>query len=297
MKAACAALLAATLFATQAVADDEEMIDKRLAADPAGEVEVSNVAGSVNVSGWDRAEVHVSGELGSGVERLVFESSGKRTVVKVMLKKGYHRGGNGETDLNIRVPKGSRLDVNTVSAEITAQDVTGAQRLQSVSGDISTETSAEADLKTVSGTISLRGNGQSSQLDLTTVSGDAVVTRIAGEVTVSTVSGSLELTLDKLTRAKLRTTSGDLSVSARLDPNARIDAETISGQLTLDFKGGVDAQIEAESFSGDIESCSGPKAKSTQEYGPGSELRYTEGKGTGRISVSSLSGDINLCTR
>ena len=296
MKAACAALLAATLFATQAVADDEEQVDKRLAADPAGEVEVSNVAGSVTITGWERAEVHVSGELGSGVERLDFASSGKRTVVKVVLRKGHHRGG-GDTDLNIRIPKGSRLDVNTVSSDITATDVTGAQRLQSVSGDISTETSDEAEVKTVSGSISLRGNGQQTQLDLTTVSGDAVVTRIGGEIAVSTVSGTLELSLEKLTRAKLRTTSGDLTMSARLEPNGRVDAETISGQLTLNFKGSVDAQIEAESFSGDIESCTGPKAKSTQEFGPGSELRYTAGKGTGRITLSSLSGEISICAR
>ncbi len=296
MKAACAALLAATLFATQAVADDEEQVDKRLAADPAGEVEVSNVAGSVTITGWERAEVHVSGELGSGVERLDFASSGKRTVVKVVLRKGHHRGG-GDTDLNIRIPKGSRLDVNTVSSDITATDVAGAQRLQSVSGDISTETSDEAEVKTVSGSISLRGNGQQTQLDVTTVSGDAVVTRIGGEIAVSTVSGTLELSLEKLTRAKLRTTSGDLTMSARLDPNGRVDAETISGQLTLNFKGGVDAQVEAESFSGDIESCTGPKAKSTQEFGPGSELRYTAGKGTGRITLSSLSGEISICAR
>ena len=88
MKAACAALLAATLFATQAVADDEEMIDKRLAANPTGQVEVSNVAGSVNITGWGRNEVHVTGELARGVERLEFTSSGDRTVVKVVLKRG-----------------------------------------------------------------------------------------------------------------------------------------------------------------------------------------------------------------
>ena len=47
-------------------------INKRAAADPTGSVEVSNVSGTVTVTGWDRNEVEVTGELGEGTERLEF---------------------------------------------------------------------------------------------------------------------------------------------------------------------------------------------------------------------------------
>ena len=60
-------------------------IDKRTAADPAGTVEISNTAGSVVVSGWDRHEVEVTGELGKGTERLDFTRSDKITRIKVVL--------------------------------------------------------------------------------------------------------------------------------------------------------------------------------------------------------------------
>ncbi|MBT5220507.1 MAG: hypothetical protein HOI35_16020 [Woeseia sp.] len=38
-----------------------------------GEVVVSNVAGSVEVSGWSRNQVEITGTLGDGVEALIFE--------------------------------------------------------------------------------------------------------------------------------------------------------------------------------------------------------------------------------
>jgi Putative adhesin len=301
MKRAFATLLACTLVAAYAQAtndddDDERSIDRRQAADPAGEVDISNVSGSVTVSGWDRSEVHVSGTLARGVEELQFETTGKRTVVKVVLRRGSHRGG-GDTDLNIRVPRKSSLSVNTVSADISAVGIEGQIDLQAVSGDVSADiTGADAEVKAVSGDVSLRGDGKPGVLIVTTVSGTARVNRVAGEITASTVSGEIDLNADKVSRARLNTTSGDISFRGSVTPNVKIDAETISGQLTLDLED-VHAQFDIESFSGEIESCTGPEARRTHKYGPGSELRFTHGKGTGRITVHSLSGEISVCPR
>lgn len=307
MKRAFATLLACTLVAANAFAHDdddedrdrnygERSVDRRLAADANGEVEVSNVAGSLRIEGWNYNEVHVTGTLDSGVKELVFESSGKRTIVKVVTRRGYHRGG-GDADLRIRVPKNSKLSANTVSADLSAEGVTGQLDLQSVSGSVTGDFSGgDTEAKSVSGDITLQGDGKPGRLMLTTVSGTARVTRAAGEVNASTVSGEIVLQMSKVTRARMNTTSGDLNFNASLMPAARIEAETISGQLTFDLKD-TDAEINIESFSGDIESCTGPEAKRTQKYGPGSELRFTSGKGTGRIELQSLSGEINICTR
>ncbi len=311
MKRAFATLLACTLVAASALAHDddddrdrdrdrdddrERTIDRRLPADANGEVVVSNVAGSIRIEGWDRKEVHVTGTLDSGVKELVFESSGKRTLVKVETRRGYHRGG-GDADLRIRVPKNSKLSANTVSADLSAEGVTGQLDLQSVSGSVTGDFSGgETEAKSVSGDITLSGDGKPGRLVLTTVSGTARVTRASGEVNASTVSGEIDLQMSKVTRARMNTTSGDLHFNASLTPNAKIQAETISGQLKLDLKD-TDAQIDIESFSGDIDSCTGPDAKRTQKYGPGSELRFTEGKGTGHIELQSLSGEISICTR
>jgi DUF4097 and DUF4098 domain-containing protein YvlB len=287
----------ATLLLAPLAWAGEQQVDKRAPADPQGEVEVSSVAGNVSISGWDRNEVHVSGTLGWDVDRLEFVSEPKRTIIQVKLKEGDRRH-DSDAELSIRVPSASRLNVSTVSAEISITRVAGEQRLQSVSGDVSSEMAGEdIEAKTVSGSVVLRGEGKPAVVTVTTVSGDAQVSRAAGEILANSVSGSLNLDLDQITRARVRTTSGDVALEGPLARDARVDAETISGELVLDFAKPLNAEFEFESFSGEIDNCFGPKAQPKSEYAPGSELNFKEGAGSARVRVQSMSGDIKLCAR
>ncbi|MBV9912389.1 MAG: hypothetical protein JOZ93_07420, partial [Sinobacteraceae bacterium] len=59
-------LLAA--FAVAAARADESSFEKKVAADPHGTVEISNVSGKVTVSGWDDSEVEVRATLGAGAQ-------------------------------------------------------------------------------------------------------------------------------------------------------------------------------------------------------------------------------------
>jgi DUF4097 and DUF4098 domain-containing protein YvlB len=271
-------------------------INERKPADPAGQVEVSNTAGSVVVTGWVRNEVEVTGTLGDGVERLEFVQSGKLTRVKVILPNRSSRVES--TILVVKVPAASSLSVNTVSADVRSQGVRGAQRLQSVSGDVNAEAAAEdVECKTVSGNVVVNGTGQRGLLTVTTVSGDATLARVAGEVNGNTVSGNFAISAGDTGRSRLRSTSGDLGLKGRLDPDARIDFESISGDVRLDLVAPVGAEFEVTSFNGDIRSCFGPKPVRTSEYAPGTELRFREGEGTARVRIKTLNGDIGICDK
>ncbi|MCE3283989.1 MAG: hypothetical protein K0R70_245, partial [Steroidobacteraceae bacterium] len=145
-----------------------------------------------------------------------------------------------DTDLVVKVPAGSVLSVNTVSADVSVQGVRGAQRLQAVSGDVRTEASGEdVECRTVSGDVTIDGSGQKGLVSITTVSGDATATRVAGEVNGNTVSGSFNFGAGEVTRSRLRSTSGDLTLTGQLAPDARVDAESISGDVRLDLVGKV----------------------------------------------------------
>ena len=269
-------------------------INKRTSADPNGTVEVSNVAGSVTVTGWNRNEVEVTGELGDGTETLEFTKSEKLTRVKVVVpKRSYNVD---DSDLIVKVPAGSVLSVNTVSADIVVKGVRGAQRLQAVSGDVRTEASGEdVECRTVSGDVTISGSGQKGLVSITTVSGDASATRVAGEVNGNTVSGSFNFGAGEITRSRLRSTSGDLTLTGQLGPDARLDAESISGDVRLDFAGAVAGQFDLSTFNGEIRNCFGPKAQRTDEYAPGRELRFQEGSTAARVRVKTLNGDIGVC--
>ena len=271
-------------------------ISKRAAADPSGSVEVSNVSGTVTVTGWDRSEVEVTGELGKGTERLEFATVDKVTRVKVILPDNSFDV--DDSDLIIRVPAGSSLSVNTVSADIKVQGVTGAQRLQAVSADIHTQAGSEdVECKTVSGDVTVDGSAKKGVLTIMTVSGDATALRTAGEINANTVSGNLVLGLGETTRSRVRTTSGDVTMAMLMAADGKLDAESISGDVRLNFVGGIDAEFDVSSFSGDIQNCFGPKPVSTSEYAPGVDLRFREGQGTARVRVKTLSGDVSICRK
>jgi DUF4097 and DUF4098 domain-containing protein YvlB len=271
-------------------------INKKTAASPTGLVEISNTAGSVTVTGWDRDEVEVTGELGKNVERLDFTRSGDVTRIKVVMPNRSYR--SEATDLIVKMPAGGALSVNAVSADVTVRGIGGAQRLQAVSGDLRTEAAGEdVECRTVSGDVVINGSGRKGLITITTVSGDASVQSVAGELNANTVSGNVTLGAGETTRSRLRSTSGDLSMTGKLLPDARVDAESISGDVRLDLLGPVNGELDLSSFNGEIRNCFGPKATRTSEYAPGRELRFTDGKGTARVRIKTLNGDISVCRK
>lgn len=291
-----AAHVSLVLLALAAPAFAGSPISERAPADPIGQVEISNTAGSVSVTAWTRNEVEVTGTLGDGAERLEFTRSGKLTRVKVIIPNRSSRVESSE--LVVKVPAGSSLSVNTVSADIEVRGVHGSQRLQSVSGDLDTEAASEdVECKSVSGDVTVNGSGQRSLLTVTTVSGDATITRVAGEVNGNTVSGNFVITMDEAGRSRLRSTSGDLGLKGRLAADARIDFESISGDVRLDLQGPLGAEFEVSSFNGEIRNCFGPKAQRTSEYAPGTELRFRQGTGGARVRIKTLNGDISVCDK
>jgi DUF4097 and DUF4098 domain-containing protein YvlB len=290
------AWLALAALAVPWVAQAGEEIHRSTTADPTGTVEVSNITGSVKVMGWTRNEVQVTGELGEGAERLEFTKGDKVTRIAVITPN--HSGHADDSDLEISVPLGSALSINTVSADVQVQNVRGAQRLQTVSGDVQTQSSGEdVECRTVSGDVTIDGSGKKGLVSITTVSGDATANRVAGEVNGSTVSGTFRLGVGETSRSRLRSTSGDISLNGPVTPDARVDIESISGDVRLDFVGNAPADYDISTFNGEIRNCFGPKSQRTSEYSPGRELRFTEGQGTARIRVKTMNGDIGLCRK
>jgi DUF4097 and DUF4098 domain-containing protein YvlB len=275
---------------------DQQEFDRTVAAQPQGVVDVSNVSGDIEVSGWDRSEVSVHAELSAGVERVDVTSEGARTVVKVVLAAGsIHHGG---AHLRLKIPKSSELDVSAVSSDVTSSGVLGVQRLSAVSGDVSAELAgSDLELKTVSGNVTLKGHGQPARLHITTVSGDVHLEHGAGDLEASTVSGNLVTGLDSAHSVLAHTTSGDVRFEGKLARGAMLEASTVNGDLTVraSAEGGYVYQVS--SFSGDISSCFGEKAARTSQYGPGTQLQGTRGEGAGHVRLKSMSGDVELCDR
>ena len=49
----------------------------------------------------------------------------------------------------------------------------------------------------------------------------------------------------------------------------------------------INAEFDIETFNGDIDNCFGPKPSRSREYGPGNELRFTQGKGDAQVRMKT----------
>lgn len=279
------------LLAATAAADE---VRRSVEASSDGIVSISNTAGAIDVQGWSRSQVEVIADLGRGVDELIVERDGNEVNVIVKVPRNHSRGVS--SDLLVRIPENSSVKIGSVSADITVQNVFGSQQLQSVSGDIDSQAfAADVDVESVSGDIALQGDRKDLRTHVSTVSGDIDVIGLSGEVDAGSVSGDIVVADGSYQRARLGTTNGDMVFHAALRDSGRMDVETINGDVNIEFDGDISARFDIESFNGDIRNCFGPKPERTSRYAPGRELVFTEGGGSGRVTIRTLNGDLELC--
>jgi DUF4097 and DUF4098 domain-containing protein YvlB len=301
LAAATLAALAAPSLAGAETSPDGRPIMKHVNVAPDATVEVSNVQGRVEVATWDKNEVELVAELESPKDELEFEANERYVRISVERPNGKYRHDDDDEDdatLTLRVPKGIRLIADTVSADIAVSGLRGEQKLESVSGEVQTQAfDAPVRATSVSGEVSVVGNGGKATVSTENVSGSTTVGGIRGDYHGEVVSGEIRATVAAAQKIELNSVSGDIEIKAELTPTSRVNMESVSGTLTLKIKPPVNAEFDVESFSGDIDSCLGPKARSTSKYTPGSELNYTQGNGGARVEMQTLSGEISICDR
>ena len=292
-KAIIKVLMGSAVLATAVTAQAREVYESIDAASD-GQVEIINISGSVEVYGWSRDTVEVTGELGDKVEELILERNGDKVLVKVKVPR--NNSNNISSDLEIRVPEDSTVDVSTVSADITVEEVSGEQHLHTVSGDVVTQAAgSDVSAQAVSGDIDVSGDGAEVETQANTVSGDVTIIGVSGAVEAEAVSGDLLVRDGSFERASLNTVNGEIDFQAGLEDGGKLTVDSVNGDVDIQFDGGVSARFDIETFNGDIDNCFGPKAERTSKYAPGWELSFTQGDGDGRVTISTLNGDIDLC--
>lgn len=282
------------LVSAAAFAADDRHFEQKVAADPHGAVDISNVAGSVTVTAWDQPSVEVKAVLDNDQMQVRVASEQGRTLVSVG-HKGVSFSG-GEARLEVRIPQNSELEVTAVSAKVSSTGVLGTQRLKTVSGKLTADVGpGDTEVKTVSGDIRMRGTGRPGTLRVDSVSGDVSLEHGAGDLDATTISGDLHAEVSPGHTVRLHTTSGAIAFEGTLQRDATLDAESINGDVKIKVPSDGGFEYEVSTFSGDIKSCFGQVAEHASAYGPGRRLSGTRGAGGARVRVKSLSGSVTLC--
>jgi hypothetical protein len=283
-------LLTALLVASSTLAGAEGRITQSRPAAPDGVVHIDNPAGSIRVIGWDRAEVAVSGTLGHGAFGLDLGGDKRRTRVEVESQGNPH---GISSDLEVRVPAGSDVVIESFAASISVSEVKGTVSAETVNGDIRVgEAPREVQAESVNGGVTVSSRGGRVQAE--SVNGPVTVRGAGGEIDASTVNGPLTVTGGSFQRARLETVNGRILFEGGLARGGTLEVESVSGAVELALPANTAADFSVTTFSGDIRNELGPAAQQTSRHTTEKELTFSTGGGGANVTVETLSGSIVL---
>jgi hypothetical protein len=289
----------ATALAPTLAAQEPGRIDIRETIRSDARVEIRTIRHPIHVQVWDRDEIQITGSYDPDREEQ--STRGSQTSFRFEIRS-RRAGGWGRMDradpVEVRVPRGVRLEAQSVSGSVDLAGVEGTVTAETVSGSIDISArSGDVRLQSVSGSIRFSGAAR-DLLRATSVSGRVVVEGEVGMMDLNTVSGGMELrTSTPLRSADLTSVSGTLDFAGPLAPNGSITAESHSGTVTLALPPDVDARFRLSSFSGRVESnLPGMTDEVFQEgrFTPDQSLSFTVGAGSGNVEARSFSGRVTV---
>jgi hypothetical protein len=238
---------------TKAIREESRAVEESRSATSDGTVTIRTYAGSVSVTGWDRAEVRVAGTLGRDIVRLDFASSGSGTAIETVPPDPTRITSKMQLScaLEVSVPASSSVRVSSLSAEVTVRDVDGAVECDTLAGRIDVAgVPGVIALRTLSGDIAVAG--PASRVSFQTMGGrGAADGRGAGEVSIvgdvpevmgSTLGGAVRIRgmlmkdYDISTLSGAIVLDGDFADDGRLKVDAGLDG-SIDLTLPADVRG------------------------------------------------------------
>jgi DUF4097 and DUF4098 domain-containing protein YvlB len=251
---------ALVLCAATAVGAAAQDFQRSYNLEAGGSVEIANVSGDVNLTGYEGSALVVSAYK-EGRDRDQVEVEDNSTQGRVSLRAEYPRNCNCDASIRVevRVPRSANISfdkISTASGNVKAEGFTG--RLH---------------LSTASGNVSVRGVG--GDIKASTASGTVRVNDATGTVNASTASGDVEVELTRVEGA------GDMRFSSA------------SGDVHVRMPSNIDARVSMSTASGDIET-NFPIEVKKDRHGSGTRAEGQLGSGARTLKISSASGNVSL---
>ncbi len=299
MRTYAVVLLAIGMAATQAAAQAAAQIqvDKRMPAPPAAEIDIESPFGTVVIVGWDEAEVAVTGRLAPGVEGLEFDAEEDGISISVEVPEFWYYDSDDDSEyrsqIEIRVPRKSSLDIETHNASVTITGIRGSVELETVNGAVSVQGEPPAvEIESVTGSVDVTAAG--AKMEVKTISGSITLRGVARAASVSSLSGAVHLEGRGFEEVEIESTAGDVTVVGTLGSEGDVEIETFSGNVELVLSGEVMARFDFKSFGGEIQSDIGPKPRRDGRFNPYQELKFATGFNELDVSVETFNGNITL---
>jgi DUF4097 and DUF4098 domain-containing protein YvlB len=290
------ALIGVAVASTFSVAARAQVkVERGLKLDSDGAVRISNLVGSVHVTGWDRDSVALRGSLPKGDK--LFMGGGPRGM-KLFVEPLNDRNPQ-PSRLDVMVPARAKVWVKTATAEVEVSGVTGELDLYVVGGKIRvTGKPSELNAEAIDGDIEV--NGAPGWLRAKSASGDVTLNGSSPDVAISTVSGGIVINSitsaenGKFERAKIESVTGPIRFNGDIERGASITFDTHSGTTEIAIPRKTGADFDIASIAGTISNDLNYSQPVKGRYGRGSELVMTNSSGGAHITIRSFKGPVTL---
>lgn len=272
-----------------------ERLEKTIRVSGDAELMVANVAGDVVITRGGGSEISIEAvKTGRGRTAEEAEAALKAFEVEIVergnrvevrgrfperSRDDRRRSFSGSVAFTISAPEGTRVNVNSVSGNISVTGITGELGLETVSGNVEVARAGRlANAKSVSGNVTVTDTTIEGALDSGSVSGNVILRNVSVErLDASSVSGNVILEDVRARRIDAESLSGDVRLSGPLASGGRYELSSHSGNIRIQLSGDTGFEVDATSFSGAIRTDI--------------ELQTRTGSGRQRRSLHGIHGD------
>jgi DUF4097 and DUF4098 domain-containing protein YvlB len=226
---------------------------------PGGRLTVENYNGSVEILGWEKDSVQITGTKYASREGLLkdvkVETKADDNSVTVRTIRPLGHRGNSGAKYSIRVPWKVQLDrITSSNGQIRVEDVQGNVRLETSNGAIRLrKVEGPVDARTSNGGID--GDSLTGDVILHTSNGGIRLDRVAGALEAGTSNGGVHVRLGKPAPnapVRLSSSNGGIELEIESLDNNEIHASTSNSSITLRLPASLKAQLRASTSNGGI---------------------------------------------
>lgn len=263
-----------------------QQTDTTIAVSPDARLDLTNHAGLIVVSAWDRDAIRVRAEHGSR-DRIVIETRG--SVVTIRARRRYGR--SLAVDYELTVPATMSLSLDGIEAEIEVTGVHGDISAETIEGDIVVRRGGSMNLSTIEGDIHVEG--ATGRVRAHGVDGDIDIRDVTGDVTAETIDGDVTLDGIDASDVDVSTVDGDLFYRGSIRDGGRYRFTSHDGDVTLAVPITINATVSVATFDGAFEA--GPAFRvQISAARPGRRFSFVLGTGSARVELESFDGLIQL---
>lgn len=294
--------------------EQTDRIVQAIKVGPDGALDLSNISGSVRVTGDGGTEIRIEATKRvrhrdeGEARRLLQQLRVDITTVggRVEVRTTYPRRGGRDSDrvsasvdYVVAVPAAAAVAVKTISGDVSVSRVAGEVRAEAVSGDVGVSSTPNlAVARTVSGNVTAREVSGTAAVSLGSVSGTVVVTGLkARSLECGSVSGDVQLSNLQVERLQVKSVSGSIDFQALLARGGRYDLTSHSGDIRVVLGSDMGFELDASTFSGSVRSDFPVTLRSPARSGGGRRaetrsIRGSYGDASAILMVQTFSGTV-----